>query len=168
MTVLKFPTWLDYLQVAPQPPWWWKFELNKPEWKLKICAILIAILHYLEEKFDYGYFIIFFCFMVPRLYTKNPKSFWPKNEGVSAIFPNLDFILNYPKFLGHSNLVIVLKIYSLNFFFEIFSVNFCLHQQGVGLLVLSMFLVCVSKQNYKTWFRKNQDLFEAELGFGMI
>ena len=60
MTVSKFPTWLDYLQVAPQPPWWWKFELNKPGWKLSIRVTLIAISHYLEAKFDYGYLIIFF------------------------------------------------------------------------------------------------------------
>ena len=44
MTVLKFLTWWDYLQVAPQPPWWWKFELNNPRWKLKIalCSAYIS------------------------------------------------------------------------------------------------------------------------------
>ena len=68
MTVLKFPTWWDYLQVAPQPPWWWKFELNNPGWKLKICTTLIAISRYLEAKFDYYYFIMFYCVMVLRFY----------------------------------------------------------------------------------------------------
>ena len=62
MTVSKFPTWWDYLQVAPQPPWWWKFELNNPGWKLSICATLITISRYLEAKFDFGYFIIFSSF----------------------------------------------------------------------------------------------------------
>ena len=49
---IKVPTWWDYLQVAPQPPWWWKFELNNPGWKLSICTTLIAILSYIEAKFN--------------------------------------------------------------------------------------------------------------------
>ena len=60
MTVSKFSTWLDYFQVAPQPPWWWKFELNNPGWKLSIRATLIAISPYFEAQFDYDYFIIYF------------------------------------------------------------------------------------------------------------
>ena len=78
MTVSKFRTWWDYLQVAPQPPWWWKFELNNPGWKLSICATLITILRYLEAKFDYSYFMIFFWVIVLRFYTKNFKSFQAK------------------------------------------------------------------------------------------
>ena len=45
-------------------PWWWKFELNNPRWKLKICPTLIAISHYLEPKFDYSYFIYFLLWFV--------------------------------------------------------------------------------------------------------
>ena len=70
MTVWKFSTWWHYLQVAPQPPWWWKFELNNPRWKLNICACLIPISHYLETKFDYCYFIIYFA------YVKEKSKLW--------------------------------------------------------------------------------------------
>ena len=66
-------------------PWWWKLELNNPGWKLKICTPLIAILRYLEAKFNYSYFI-FFCVMVLRFYTKNLKSFWPKIKAWRRFF----------------------------------------------------------------------------------
>ena len=59
-TGLKWRHWWDYLQVVPQPLWWWKFELNNPRWKAKICVTLIAILCYLEAIFDYSYLIIFY------------------------------------------------------------------------------------------------------------
>ena len=57
---IKVPDRMRLFQVAPQPLWWWKFELNNPGWKFKICATLIAILRYLEAKLDYNYFIIYF------------------------------------------------------------------------------------------------------------
>ena len=90
MTVLKFPTIWDYLQVVPQPPWGWKFELNNPGWKLKIRATLIAISCYLEAKFDYGYFIICSSFGSQDS-TKEIQIISSKNEGVTAIFAILDF-----------------------------------------------------------------------------
>ena len=77
----------------PQPPWWWKFELNKPGWKLSIRVTLIAISHYLEAKFDYGYLIIFLCYGSKILHKKS-QVISTKNEGVTAIFPNFDFIFN--------------------------------------------------------------------------
>ena len=89
---IEVPTWWDYLQVAPQPPWWWKFELNNPGWKLSIRATLITILRYLEAKFDYGN-IIFFCNGFKILHKKS-QVILSKNEGMTAIFPNFDFILN--------------------------------------------------------------------------
>ena len=61
--------------------------------KLEICATLIAISRYLEAKFDYSYFMIFFA-----LWFYDSTQFQVismKNEGVTAIFPNFDFILNY-------------------------------------------------------------------------
>ena len=85
-TVSMFLIWWDYLQVAPQPLWWWKFELNNPGWKLKIHATLIMILHYLEAKFEYSYFIIF-CVMVPRIYTKKFQVILSKNKAMILIFP---------------------------------------------------------------------------------
>ena len=54
---------------------------------------LIAISHYIEAKFDYGYFIIFFCYGSKILHKKF-QVILTKNEGVTAIFPNFDFILN--------------------------------------------------------------------------
>ena len=42
------------------PSWWWRFELKNHGWKLKICVTLITILCYLEAKFGYSYFIIYF------------------------------------------------------------------------------------------------------------
>ena len=86
MTVSKFPTWWDYLQVVPQPLWWWKFELNNPGWKLSICATLITISHYLETKFDYSY-IIFFLRYGFKILHKISQVISSKNEGVTLIFP---------------------------------------------------------------------------------
>merc|ERR1712112_333532 len=45
------------------------FDLKMPYFR-KIRATLIAILAYLEAKFDYGYFIIKICVWVPRFYKK--------------------------------------------------------------------------------------------------
>ena len=90
MTVSKFPTWWDYLQVAPQPPWWWKLDLNNPGWKLSIRETLIAILHYLEAKFDYGY-LINFLRDGSKILHKKSQVILTKNEGVTVIFPELWF-----------------------------------------------------------------------------
>ena len=61
-------------------------ELNNPGWKLKICATLIAILRYLEAKFDYGYFIIFLRYGSTILH-KKIQVISSKNEGMTTIFP---------------------------------------------------------------------------------
>ena len=52
-----------------------------------------AILRYLEAKFDYGYFIIFLHYGSTILHKKF-QVILTKNEGVTAIFPNFDFIFN--------------------------------------------------------------------------
>ena len=70
-----------------------KFELNNPGLKLKICATLIAISRYLEAKFDYGYFINFFALWFQNS-TQKSQVILTKNEGLTGIFPNFDFILN--------------------------------------------------------------------------
>ena len=54
---------------------------------------LIAILHNIEAKFDYGYFIIFLC-CGSKILHKKFQVILTKKEGVTAIFPNFDFILN--------------------------------------------------------------------------
>ena len=90
MTVSKFLTWWDYLQVTPQPPWWWKFELNNPRWKLSIRATLIAIWRYLEAKFDYRYFIIFL-HNGSKILHKKSQVILTKNEGMTTIFPEFWF-----------------------------------------------------------------------------
>ena len=54
---------------------------------------MISISRYLEAKFDYGYFIIFLRFGSTILHKKS-QVILTKNEGVTAIFPNFDFILN--------------------------------------------------------------------------
>ena len=54
---------------------------------------LIAILHYLEAKFDYGYFI-FFLRYGSKILHKKTQFISSKNDGVTAIFLNFDFILN--------------------------------------------------------------------------
>ena len=54
---------------------------------------LIAILHYIEANFDYGYFIIFFALKFLDS-TKKFKVISSKNESVTAIFPNFYFIFN--------------------------------------------------------------------------
>ena len=61
--------------------------------KLWTYAILTAILHYLEAKFDYGYFIIFLWYGFKILHKKS-QVILIKNEGVAAIFQNFDFIFN--------------------------------------------------------------------------
>ena len=57
---IKVPDMMRLFASGATNPQWWKFELNNPGWKLKICMTLIAILHYLEAQFGCGYFIIFF------------------------------------------------------------------------------------------------------------
>ena len=54
---------------------------------------MIAILYYVEAKFDYGYFIIFLRYGSRILHEKS-QVISSKNEGVTAIFLNLDFIFN--------------------------------------------------------------------------
>ena len=55
---------------------------------------LIAISHYIEAKFDYGYVIIFL-HCSSKILHKKFQVIWSKNEGVTAIFPNFDFIFNW-------------------------------------------------------------------------
>merc|ERR1712089_30467 len=57
------------------------------------CATLIAISRYLEAKFYYSYFIIFLCYGSKILHKKF-QVISSKNEGLTAIFPNFDLILN--------------------------------------------------------------------------
>ena len=57
---IEVPDMMKLFAGGATTPWWWKFELNNPGWKLKICAMLIAISRYLEAKCDNGYFMIFF------------------------------------------------------------------------------------------------------------
>ena len=47
---------------------------------------LIAISHYIEAKFDYGYFIIFLC-CGSKILHKKFQVILSKNEGVTLIFP---------------------------------------------------------------------------------
>ena len=58
-------------RVAISKLWTLNFE------KLEICATFITILRYVKAKFDYSYIIIF-CFMVLRIYTKKFRSFQAK------------------------------------------------------------------------------------------
>ena len=60
---------------------------------IRIRATLTVILHYLEAKFDYEYFIIFLCYGFKILHKKS-QVISSKNEGMTGIFPNFDFILN--------------------------------------------------------------------------
>ena len=60
---------------------------------MKICATLIAILGYLEAKFDYSYFIISFAFWFQNS-TQKSQVILTKNEGMTAILLNFDFIWN--------------------------------------------------------------------------
>ena len=53
---------------------------------MKIHVTLIAILRYLEAKFDYGYFIIFLRYGSKILHKKS-QVILTKNEGVTVIFP---------------------------------------------------------------------------------
>ena len=52
------------------------WTLNIEKWEIRMT--LIAISHYIEAKFDYGYFIFFCCNVVLKFFTKNFKSFWAK------------------------------------------------------------------------------------------
>ena len=47
---------------------------------------LIAILHYIEAKLDYGYFIIFLC-SGSKILRRKFQVILSKNEGVTLIFP---------------------------------------------------------------------------------
>ena len=47
---------------------------------------LIAISHYIEAKFDYGYFIIFLC-CGSKILHKKFQVILSKNEGMTLIFP---------------------------------------------------------------------------------
>ena len=60
---------------------------------MSIRATLIAILRYLEAKFDYGYFI-FFLRYGSKILRKKSQVILSNNEGVIAIFLNFDLILN--------------------------------------------------------------------------
>ena len=60
--------------------------MNFKLWKLKIRATLIAILRYLEAKFDYGYFITFLSYGSKILH-KKIQVISSKNKAVTLIFP---------------------------------------------------------------------------------
>ncbi len=70
-----------------------KIWIKQPWVKIKFRATLIMISRYLEPKFDYGYFITFWRYGSKILHKKS-QFISTKNEGVTAIFPNFDFILN--------------------------------------------------------------------------
>ena len=53
---------------------------------MEICATLIAISHYLEAKFDYGYFTIFLPYGSKILHKKF-QVISSKNKAVTLIFP---------------------------------------------------------------------------------
>ena len=89
---IKVPDMMRLFAGGATTPWWWKFELNKPGWKLSIRVTLIAISHYLEAKFDYGYLIIFLCYGSKILHKKS-QVISTKNEGVTVIFPEFWFDL---------------------------------------------------------------------------
>ena len=55
-----------------------KIGTKQPWVKIENLATLIAISRYVEAKFDSGYFIIFFCIIVIRFFTKNFTSFQAK------------------------------------------------------------------------------------------
>ena len=55
--------------------------------------LLIAILHYIEAKFDYSYFIIFLC-CGSKILHKKFQVILTKNQGVTVIFWNFDLVLN--------------------------------------------------------------------------
>ena len=69
---------------------------------------LIAISHYLEAKFDYGYLIIFLCYGFKILHKKS-QVILMKNEGVMAIFPNFYFILNDVSKILHKKSQVILS-----------------------------------------------------------
>ena len=60
--------------------------------KLEICVTLIAILRYIEAKFDYGFFIIFLHYG-SKILLKKIQVIWSQNKGMTAIFLNFDLIL---------------------------------------------------------------------------
>ena len=55
---------------------------------------LIAISHYIEAKFNHSY-LIFFLRCSSKIVHKKFQVISIKNEGVAAIFPNFDLILNW-------------------------------------------------------------------------
>ena len=59
-----------------------------------MCATLIPILRYLEANFDYSYFIVFLRYSSKIVHTKF-QVILSKNEGMTVIFTNFDFILNW-------------------------------------------------------------------------
>ena len=67
---------------------------------MEICTTLIAISPYLEAKFDYRYFIIDYSYSMnflrygSKILHKKFQVILSKKEGVAAIFPNFDLILN--------------------------------------------------------------------------
>ena len=59
---------------------------------------LIAISHYIEAKFEYGYFTIFLCFGSTILH-KKIQVISSKNEGMTVTFGIFDFLTkNFSKF----------------------------------------------------------------------
>ena len=70
-----------------------KIWTKQPWVKIEYSRTLIRISRYLEAKFDYRYFIIFFALWFQDS-TQKSQVILSKNEGVTAIFPNFDFILN--------------------------------------------------------------------------
>ena len=91
VTVLKFYT-KNLKSFRPKMKAWQQF-LRFLILKWKICATFIAILHYLEAKFDYCFFIFVLHYCSKNLH-KKIQVISTKNEGMTAIFPNFDFILN--------------------------------------------------------------------------
>ena len=56
-------------------PWWWKFELNNPGWKMKNSCICDRNFWLFRGKMWLWLFYNLLCVMVIRFYTKNLKSY---------------------------------------------------------------------------------------------
>ena len=138
-------------------------------WSIFFSYLLI----YLKDKWHYWTFRNFLKIEALLLSPRTPISNSLKNfvpifgRWVShcPFFQNLDFILDNPKFLGHSNLVIVLKIYSLNFFFEIFLLTFVYINKALVCLYYPCFRFVfqskITKPDFakiKTYLRQNWGL----------